>query len=77
MKNYLTASISVSAVRHNIALLREQIGSGVQLCPAVKDDCYGHGVDVLYPVLCSVCFLPILMSWRCRTSWCANLLHKR
>ena len=51
MKNYLTASISASAVRHNIAVLRELIGSEVKLCPVVKDDCYGHGMDVLYPVL--------------------------
>jgi len=51
MKNYLTASISASAVRHNIALVRERIASGVKLCPVVKDDCYGHGMDVLYPVL--------------------------
>ncbi len=51
MKNYLTASISVSAVRHNIALVRERIAPGVKLCPVVKDDCYGHGMDVLYPVL--------------------------
>ena len=51
MKNYLTASISASAVRHNIALLRGRIGAGVKLCPVVKDDCYGHGMDVLYPVL--------------------------
>jgi alanine racemase len=51
MKNYLTASISASAVRHNIAQLRKLIGNGVKLCPVVKDDCYGHGMDVLYPVL--------------------------
>lgn len=51
MKNYLTASISASAVRHNIAELRRLIGPDVKLCPVVKDDCYGHGMDVLYPVL--------------------------
>ncbi len=51
MKNYLTASISASAVRHNIAQLRGLIGEGVKLCPVVKDDCYGHAIDVLYPVL--------------------------
>ncbi len=51
MKNYLTASISASAVRHNIAVLRTLIGEGVKLCPVVKDDCFGHGMDVLYPVL--------------------------
>jgi alanine racemase len=51
MKNYLTASISESAVRHNIAELRRVIGADVKLCPVVKDDCFGHGMDVLYPVL--------------------------
>lgn len=51
MKNYLTASISASAVRHNIAVLRRLIGDDVKLCPVVKDDCYGHGMDVLYPLL--------------------------
>ena len=51
MKNYLTASISESAVRHNIGVLREHVGEGVKLCPVVKDDCFGHGIDVLFPVL--------------------------
>ena len=51
MKNYLTASISASAVRHNVAALRKLIGGDVKLCPVVKDDCFGHGMDVLYPVL--------------------------
>ena len=51
MKNYLTAAISASAVRYNIAALRKRIGSDVKLCPVVKDDCFGHGMDVLYPVL--------------------------
>lgn len=51
MKNYLTASISASAVRHNIAMLRGLIAPNVKLCSVVKDDCYGHGMDVLYPVL--------------------------
>ena len=51
MKNYLTASISASAVKHNLAVLRQCIGPDVKLCPVVKDDCYGHGMDVLYPVL--------------------------
>jgi alanine racemase len=51
MKNYLTATISASAVRHNIRALRSLIGPHVKLCPVVKDDCYGHGMEVLYPVL--------------------------
>ena len=51
MKNYLTASISESAVRHNISVLRKLIGPDVRLCPVVKDDCFGHGMDVLFPIL--------------------------
>ena len=51
MKNYLTASISASAIKHNIATLKQLAGSDVKLCPVVKDNCYGHGLDVLYPVL--------------------------
>jgi alanine racemase len=51
MKNYLTAAISASAVRHNVQTLRSLIGPQVKLCPVVKDDCYGHGMEVLYPVL--------------------------
>ena len=51
MKNYLTATISASAVRHNIRALRSLIGPQVKLCPVVKDDCYGHGMEVLYPIL--------------------------
>jgi alanine racemase len=51
MKNYLTASISESAVRHNIAVIRGLIKPGVKLIPVVKDDCFGHGMDILFPVL--------------------------
>ena len=51
MKNYLTATISASAVKHNIAVLRGMIQPHVKLCPVVKDDCYGHGMHILYPVL--------------------------
>ncbi len=51
MKNYLTASISAGAIKHNIGVLRQLVGPDVKLCPVVKDDCYGHGMDVLYPVL--------------------------
>ncbi|MAW39366.1 MAG: alanine racemase [Kiritimatiellaceae bacterium] len=51
MKNYLTASISASAVQHNLQELRKKINPGVQLCPVVKDNCYGHGLNLLYPTL--------------------------
>jgi alanine racemase len=51
MKNYLTASISASAVQHNLQELRKRLAPGVRLCPVVKDNCYGHGLDLLYPTL--------------------------
>jgi len=51
MKKYLVATISASAIRHNMAQIRNRIGPKPKLCPVVKDDCYGHGMDVLYPVL--------------------------
>jgi len=51
MKNYLTATISASAIRQNVSALRGLIAPHVKLCPVVKDDCYGHGMEVLYPVL--------------------------
>ncbi|MCP4377665.1 MAG: hypothetical protein GY794_16005, partial [bacterium] len=51
MEGYLTAEISVSAVRHNLQLLRGCVGANVRICPAVKADCYGHGLDILWPVI--------------------------
>ena len=51
MKNYLTASISASAVQHNLKQLRKRMNPSVQLCPVVKDNCYGHGLNLLYPTL--------------------------
>ena len=49
----LTAEISASAVLHNLALLRSLVGPDVRICPAVKADCYGHGLDVLTAVIAS------------------------
>ena len=51
MENYLTAKISASAVRANLALLREQLRPGTKLCAVVKANCYGHGVKLLLPIL--------------------------
>lgn len=47
MQGYLTAEISISAVEHNLALLRERIGPNTALCAVVKADCYGHGLEAL------------------------------
>ena len=51
MKNYLTATISASALRHNLTQLRARLAPGVQLTPVVKDDCYGHGLKLIYPIM--------------------------
>jgi len=51
MEGYLTAELSASALRHNIALLRARLAPGVRLCVAAKANCYGHGLRVLLDVL--------------------------
>jgi len=51
MESYLTAEISASAVRANVAALRGLLPPGVKICGVVKADCYGHGLDLLLPVL--------------------------
>jgi alanine racemase len=51
MESYLTAEISASAVRTNLDLLRKCLKPGVKLCAVVKADCYGHGLDLLLPLL--------------------------
>jgi alanine racemase len=48
MDEHLVAEISVGAVRHNLRLLRECVGPDVRICPAVKADCYGHGLELLW-----------------------------
>jgi alanine racemase len=51
MESYLTAEISASAVRWNLALLRGRLARGVKLCAVVKADCYGHGLRALLNVI--------------------------
>ncbi|MDP6633389.1 MAG: alanine racemase [Phycisphaerae bacterium] len=51
MEAHLVAEISVGAVRHNLRLLRSHVGPDVRICPAVKADCYGHGLEILLPVI--------------------------
>ncbi|MCD6365181.1 MAG: alanine racemase [Planctomycetes bacterium] len=45
--SYLNAEISASAVRSNLRSLRSLLAGGVKLCPVVKANCYGHGIDLL------------------------------
>ncbi len=51
MDSYLTAEVSASAVRWNLALLRQRLSRGCKLCPVVKADCYGHGLRALLGVI--------------------------
>src|SRR3989339_1541166 len=51
MESLLTAEISASAVRANLTLLRQRIPPATQICVAAKADCYGHGLDLLWPIL--------------------------
>lgn len=45
------ALISLTAIGHNIAQVRQAVGPGVRICPAVKANAYGHGVAVVLPAL--------------------------
>ena len=51
MDKLITATISESAVRHNMMQLRDCIGDKVKLYPVVKADCYGHGLELLLDVI--------------------------
>ncbi len=43
--------ISAGAVRENLKILRSCAKDGTKLCPVVKCNAYGHGLDILLPVL--------------------------
>ena len=47
----LLAEISAAALEHNLRFLRQRLSPGTRLCPVVKVDAYGHGLDQLLPVL--------------------------
>ena len=38
-------------MRHNLALVRQQLAPGVKLCAVVKANAYGHGLDLLLPTI--------------------------
>ncbi len=51
MHNYLKAEISASAVRQNIQRIRSRLAEGVKVCAVVKCNSYGHGQELLLPVM--------------------------
>lgn len=42
--------IDVDAFAHNVREICRHVGPDVELIAVVKDDCYGHGADILSPV---------------------------
>jgi len=37
------ALIDLNRISHNLRVIRQRVGQGVRICPAVKADAYGHG----------------------------------
>ncbi len=38
--------IDTAALRHDLAVISERVGPGTRVWPVVKDDAYGHGIEV-------------------------------
>ncbi len=51
MDPYLTAQISASAIQTNLKLIKSVIGPRVKVCPSVKTNAYGHGLDLLHGII--------------------------
>jgi alanine racemase len=51
MNHLLRAEVSAEAIRHNIRALRGMLGPRVRFCAVVKSNAYGHGIDLLWPVI--------------------------
>lgn len=51
MESLVTARVSASALRHNLAVLRRRLRPGAGLRPTVKANAYGHGIATVLPIL--------------------------
>ena len=51
MHNYIKAEISSRAIRENIARIKKALKPGVKLCAVIKCNAYGHGQDLLWPLI--------------------------
>lgn len=51
MDSFATALINLAAFRANLDAFRRRVPAGTPLCPALKANGYGHGIEVLLPVL--------------------------
>ena len=45
------AKVSKGSLRRNFAAFKNHCGQGVKICPAVKANAYGHGIEIVAPVL--------------------------
>ena len=43
--------IDTAAIAHNVSAIRAELGETGEFCAVVKADAYGHGVDIVVPVL--------------------------
>lgn len=48
---YLLAQIDPAAIIYNCGIIRGLIPAGCRLCPAVKCNAYGHGIEIVLPAL--------------------------
>ena len=51
MQPELIAEINVDQLAANLAALRRECGDGPQICAALKANAYGHGLEIVAPVL--------------------------
>ncbi len=51
MVSHLIAEIDLNAIARNIGILRSYLSAGCRFCVAVKANAYGHGMEVVLPVL--------------------------
>lgn len=46
--------IDQGAIEHNLRLVRAEAGQGRSVCVVLKSDAYGHGIDLVLPVVMAV-----------------------
>lgn len=50
-RHHLVAEINLGALAHNLKTLRSRMEADCQMCVAIKADAYGHGAELVLPVL--------------------------
>ena len=49
--NPVIARIDLKALAHNLSILRSLIPDSCKICPVVKCNAYGHGLETIFPAL--------------------------